>query len=96
MFDVGGHVIFSHYKYFDDCLNEALPKTTDWYTHQRISYVRYQGQWVPYPFQNNIAVLPQEEKAKCLDSLMEAALEARVRDPLDKPKDFDEWNARNV
>lgn len=96
MFDVGGHVIFSHYKYFDDCINEALPKTTDWYTHQRISYVRYQGQWVPYPFQNNIAVLPPEEKAKCLDSLMEAALEARVRDPLDKPKDFDEWNARNV
>lgn len=34
LFDVGGHVIFSHYKYFDDCINEALPKETDWYTHQ--------------------------------------------------------------
>ncbi|KAJ4421746.1 hypothetical protein N0V82_003590 [Gnomoniopsis sp. IMI 355080] len=96
LFDVGGHVIFSHYKYFDDCLNEALPKSTDWYTHQRISYVRYRDQWVPYPFQNNIAVLPKEEQVKCLDSLIDAALEARTRDPTDKPKNFDEWNVRNV
>lgn len=96
LFDVGGHVIFSHYKYFDDCINEALPEPTDWYTHQRVSYVRYQGQWVPYPFQNNIAVLPKEEQAKCLESLIDAALDARVRDPSDKPKNFDEWNVRNV
>ncbi|KAK7737038.1 hypothetical protein SLS53_006795 [Cytospora paraplurivora] len=96
LFDVGGHVIFSHYKYFDDALNEALPREDDWYTHQRISYVRYQGQWVPYPFQNNISILPAEEKAKCLESLIDAALDARGREPSDKPKDFDEWNVRNV
>jgi hypothetical protein len=24
LYDVGGHVIFSHYKYFDDCIDEAL------------------------------------------------------------------------
>lgn len=58
--------------------------------------MRYQGQWVPYPFQNNIAVLDKEEKAKCLDDLVDAALEARTRDPSDKPKNFDEWNQRNV
>ncbi|KAL9097568.1 MAG: hypothetical protein Q9165_000464 [Trypethelium subeluteriae] len=63
---------------------------------QRISYVRYQEKWVPYPFQNNIAVLDQEEKARCLDDLIDAALEARVRAPSDKPKNFDEWNIRNV
>lgn len=34
LYDVGGHVIFSHYKYFDDCINEALPQESDWYTHQ--------------------------------------------------------------
>ncbi|KAH6894683.1 hypothetical protein B0T10DRAFT_604122 [Thelonectria olida] len=96
LFDVGGHVIFSHYKYFDDCLNEALPKPTDWFEHQRISYVRYQGLWVPYPFQNNIAVLPKEEQAKCLGSLIDAALDARGRAPSDKPSNFDEWNIRNV
>ena len=96
LYDVGGHVIFSHYKYFDDVLLEALPKPEDWFEHQRVSYCRYGGDWVPYPFQNNIAVLPKEEKARCMESLIDAALEARVRSPSDKPKNFDEWNARNV
>lgn len=26
LFDVGGHVIFSHYSYFDQALKQALPK----------------------------------------------------------------------
>ena len=26
--------MFSHYKYFDDCVHEALAQDTDWYTHQ--------------------------------------------------------------
>ena len=39
LFDVGGHVIFSHYAYFDDVLAQALPNKEDWYEHQRISYV---------------------------------------------------------
>ncbi|KKA29120.1 hypothetical protein TD95_005407 [Thielaviopsis punctulata] len=92
LFDVGGHVIFSHYKYFDDCLDEALPKEDDWYNHQRISYVRYKGQWVPYPFQNNISMLPKEDQTKCIDGLIDAALEHRVSNT--KPKDFDDWIVR--
>ncbi|KAK4939690.1 hypothetical protein LTR10_020080 [Elasticomyces elasticus] len=93
LYDVGGHVIFSHYKYFDDCIDEALPKEDDWYTHQRISYVRCKGLWVPYPFQNNIAMLPKEDQVKCMDDLIDAALQARVAN--DKPKTFDEWILRN-
>ncbi|KAI9882853.1 MAG: hypothetical protein M1823_005404 [Watsoniomyces obsoletus] len=92
LYDVGGHVIFSHYKYFDDCIDEALPKQTDWYTHQRISYVRCKNLWVPYPFQNNISMLPKEEQVKCMDGMIDAALEARVSNT--KPKDFDEWIVR--
>ncbi|MCJ1226840.1 hypothetical protein MMC12_003494 [Toensbergia leucococca] len=92
LYDVGGHVIFSHYKYFDDCINEALPSESDWYTHQRISYVRCKKLWVPYPFQNNISMLPKEEQVKCMDGMIEAALEARVSNT--KPKDFDEWIVR--
>jgi protoporphyrinogen oxidase len=41
-------------------------------------------------------VLPKEEQAECLDSLIDAALEARVRAHSDKPSNFDEWNVRNV
>jgi len=26
LFDVGGHVIFSHYLYFDQCVTQALPR----------------------------------------------------------------------
>ncbi|KAF2857949.1 FAD/NAD(P)-binding domain-containing protein [Piedraia hortae CBS 480.64] len=92
LYDVGGHVIFSHYKYFDDCIDEALPKETDWYQHQRISYVRYKGVWVPYPFQNNISLLPDEDKVIALEGMIDAALESRVATT--KPKDFDEWIVR--
>ncbi|KAI9674155.1 MAG: hypothetical protein M1817_001973 [Caeruleum heppii] len=92
LYDVGGHVIFSHYKYFDDCIDEALPKSDDWYTHQRISYVRCKNLWVPYPFQNNISMLPKEEQVKCMDGMIDAALEARVSNT--KPGNFDEWIVR--
>lgn len=92
LYDVGGHVIFSHYKYFDDCLDEALPKEDDWFNHQRISYVRYKELWVPYPFQNNISMLPKEDQVKCIDGVIDAALECRVANT--KPKNFDEWIVR--
>jgi protoporphyrinogen oxidase len=92
LYDVGGHVIFSHYKYFDDCIDEALPKEDDWYTHQRISYVRYKDLWVPYPFQNNISMLPKEEQVTCIEGLIDAAMEARVS--ATKPTDFDQWILR--
>ncbi|KAJ5155860.1 hypothetical protein N7492_008663 [Penicillium capsulatum] len=92
LYDVGGHVIFSHYKYFDDCIDEALPNEEDWYTHERVSYVRQLGEWVPYPFQNNISVLPKAEQVKCIDGMIDAAMEARVSNT--KPKTFDEWIVR--
>jgi len=92
LYDVGGHVIFSHYKYFDDCIHEALPKEDDWYTHQRISYIRCKDLWVPYPFQNNISMLPKKEQVDCMDGMIDAALEARVSNT--KPKTFDEWIVR--
>lgn len=85
-------MIFSHYKYFDDCLDEALPNADDWYTHQRVSYVRFKNLWVPYPFQNNIAILSKEDQITCIDGMIAAALEARVANR--KPRTFDEWILR--
>ncbi|POS77721.1 UDP-galactopyranose mutase [Diaporthe helianthi] len=94
LYDVGGHVIFSHYKYFDDCIEEALPKQDDWFDHQRISYVRYKGLWVPYPFQNNISMLPKEDQVASLEGLIDAAMEGAVTKS--KPKNFDEWIVRQM
>ncbi|KAG9854703.1 Udp-Galactopyranose mutase in complex with Udp, partial [Aureobasidium melanogenum] len=43
-------------------------------------------------FQNNISMLPKEEQVKCIDGMIDAAMEARVSNT--KPKDFDEWIVR--
>lgn len=54
--------------------------------------MRYKGLWVPYPFQNNISMLPKEDQVKCVDGLIDSALECRVANT--KPKNFDEWILR--
>src|ERR1700746_3039917 len=50
--DLGGHVVFSHFGEFDALLEEAMGD--DVLHHERSSYVRFDDHWVPYPFQNNL------------------------------------------
>jgi protoporphyrinogen oxidase len=92
LYDVGGHVIFSHYKYFDDVIHEALPREEDWYTHQRVSYVRQRDRWIPYPYQNNISALPKDDQVTCLKGMIDAYLASALAQG--KPKNFDEWIVR--
>lgn len=68
--DMGGHVVFSHFGEFDALLAEAMEE--DVLDHDRSSYVRFDGRWVPYPFQNNLRHLPDEVTAECLDGLAKA------------------------
>lgn len=70
LWDEGGHVIFSHYHYFDHFLDRMLGK--NFIEHERQSWVRVQGTWVPYPFQNNIRYLPKEALIDCFMGLVEA------------------------
>ncbi|KAJ3149614.1 hypothetical protein HDU89_003667 [Geranomyces variabilis] len=79
LFDVGGHVIFSHYAYFDNCLDQALPQIDDWQWHQRVSYVRSRNTWVPYPYQNSISMLPKEDLTKLLPALQKLDIWSRGR-----------------
>lgn len=65
--DVGGHVLFSHYEYFDKAVADALGDA--WYEHQRESWVRILQRWVPYPFQNNVRYLPDTALCECLEGL---------------------------
>jgi len=65
--DVGGHVLFSHYDYFDKAIAEALGYS--YYEHQRESWVRILQTWVPYPFQNNVRYLPHEVLQECVEGL---------------------------
>lgn len=65
--DMGGHVLFSHYPYFDQAVEESLGDS--YYEHQRESWVRILQTWVPYPFQNNIRYLPDKALKECVEGL---------------------------
>lgn len=65
--DVGGHVLFSHYDYFDHVVENVLGR--DYYSHLRECRIRIMDGWVPYPFQNNIRHLPPDAFQDCLDGL---------------------------
>lgn len=65
VWDEGGHVIFSHYPYFDRIVDEALGPEV----HEcvRESWIVWGDKaWVPYPFQNNLRHLPKEVQLNCL------------------------------
>lgn len=68
--DIGGHVMFSHYKYYDKCFEDLMGK--DYQENMRECWVRMFDTWVPYPFQNNIRYLPKEVTYECLSGLVEA------------------------
>ena len=68
--DLGGHVVFSHYGEFDALLEEAMGDQLQ--HHDRSSYVRFGDRWVPYPFQNNLRHLPAEVTEECLAGLASA------------------------
>lgn len=92
LFDMGGHVIFSHYAYFDDLLNRAVGGPEAWELHQRVSYVWLKNRWIPYPFQNNLFSLDENDKIDCLNGL----IDAHTSESTQKPRTFDEWIVRNM
>jgi protoporphyrinogen oxidase len=68
--DLGGHVVFSHYGEFDALLEEVMGAEVS--HHDRSSYIRAGDRWVPYPFQNNLRHLPPEDIRECLEGLAAA------------------------
>ncbi len=68
--DIGGHVMFSHYEYYDKCFDAMMGD--EFTLNDRESWVRMFDRWVPYPFQNNIRYLPKEAAYECLSGLIKA------------------------
>jgi len=68
--DIGGHVMFSHYKYYDACFEKLMGD--EFTLNNRESWVRMMDRWVPYPFQNNVRYLPPEAAFECLSGLIKA------------------------
>ena len=87
--DLGGHVVFSHYRYFDDVLSALLPG--QWIEHVREAWVWMRDRFIPYPLQNNIRYLPSDELLECLDGL----LEAHVQGDTASPSTFADWIVRS-
>jgi protoporphyrinogen oxidase len=86
LWDVGGHVQFSHYDYFDRLMIKALGKE-GWLNHQRESWVWMKNRFIPYPFQNNIRYLPKESMWKCLEGII-----SLYKNPFPQaPANFHDW-----
>jgi protoporphyrinogen oxidase len=69
-YDIGGHVLFSHYPYFDKLFDKLLGD--EYQELLRESWVWMCDRFLPYPFQNNIKYLPREVVLECLMGLIEA------------------------
>ena len=75
-YDIGGHVLFSHYRYFDELFDKLLGN--EYQELVREAWVWMCDRFLPYPFQNNIRHLPREIVLECLLGLIEAQ-----REPID-------------
>lgn len=68
--DIGGHVMFSHYTYYDKCFDTLMGN--EYTLNNRESWVRMFDTWVPYPFQNNVRYLPKHAAYECIAGLVKA------------------------
>jgi protoporphyrinogen oxidase len=83
VYDTGGHVMFSHYDYFDALVDRMLG---DAYSElSRESWIWMQERWVPYPFQNNLRHLESESIIECVLGL------ANGRGNPDQARNFRDW-----
>lgn len=82
-YDIGGHVMFSHYDYYDRMVEKLMGG--DYTELQREAWVWMEGRHIPYPFQNNIGGLDPETVFACVNGLIEAQ---RTRHD---PSNFREW-----
>lgn len=86
IYDIGGHVLFSHYKYFDQLFDKLMGN--EYQELVRESWVWLMDRFLPYPFQNNIKFLPPEVVLECVLGLIDAQ-----KQPLDiaRFKNFEEF-----
>jgi len=69
IYDIGGHVLFSHYQYFDRLFDRLMGD--EYQEFLRESWVWMFDRFLPYPFQNNIKFLPKDVVLECLLGLIE-------------------------
>jgi protoporphyrinogen oxidase len=70
IWDHGGHVMFSHYEYFDQLVEDTL--MGDYDEHMREAWIWIYDRFIPYPFQNNIHRLPESVFRECFAGILRA------------------------
>ncbi|GAA0914572.1 protoporphyrinogen/coproporphyrinogen oxidase [Streptomyces thermoalcalitolerans] len=86
--DLGGHVVFSHFGEFDRLMGELFG-SGELLHHDRSSYIRFRDRWVPYPFQQHLHHLPAEDAEACVRDLLVACRQRGQDLPADT--DFATW-----
>ena len=84
LWDFAVHVAHSHYHYVDRLMESLLPN--GFFHHERRSWVREYGTWIPYPFQNNIRHLPKDALWECVQGLLKLQGAQFAA-----PENFGEW-----
>jgi protoporphyrinogen oxidase len=84
-YDIGGHVLFSHYPYYGDLVTRLLG--ADYTEINRQARIWIEHRYIPYPFQNNIRGLEPRTVYECLSGLIAVQREQ----PTSPPANFREW-----
>jgi len=74
-YDIGGHVMFSHYPYYDELVDKLMGG--DYTELQREAWVWMEDRFIAYPFQNNIRDLEPATVFDCVNGLIQAQRENR-------------------
>jgi UDP-galactopyranose mutase len=83
--DIGGHVMFSHYPYYDALVERLMGD--EYSTLNREAWVWMENRFIPYPFQNNIRDLEPQTVFDCLTGAIAAQRDAGTT----APANFKEW-----
>ena len=87
VWDLGGHVLFSHYGYFDRLMEQALGDA--WVEHIRESWVWIRDRWVPYHFRTTSGAYPKTISGRaCRDLQISGSTRGNKRE---RPANFREW-----
>src|SRR5580658_6456692 len=89
VWDEGGHVIFSHYPYFDKLVDRMLGSEENHLVRE--SWIVSENSWIPYPFQNNLRYLPKSVQLNCLIGAAQAAANGKSQESAN----FREWILAN-
>ena len=68
MLDIGPHIFFSKDKEALEIMLELLGDNKE--QHKRLNKIPYGKVWVRYPFENDLAALPEQEKSYCVETFL--------------------------